>query len=136
MEAGGEAAVRGKEGNFLMGIPDEITLYHIFTKLPWTAIFPVSPVNRKWRKVVKSRQLYDARVSAGCTKTLIPIVHRAPRYGTHVYASCWNSKRTTEEEILREGAMSLFDPVLETWNLLPRFLPFWPPFRRGVVARA
>ncbi|CAM6085907.1 unnamed protein product [Calypogeia fissa] len=122
------AADRDEDMSYLKGIPDDITIYHILTKLPWTAMFPISRVNSRWRRLVKSRQLYNARVITCRGQTLVPIMHRAPMYGSPVYAPSGKLSPVVKEESLHNEAMSVYDPVMESWHLLPPV----PPLVAGI----
>lgn len=52
----------------LPGVPDEITLDHITSKVPWSVCCVLSSVTRGWRHAVRTRQVYDARVRAHSTE--------------------------------------------------------------------
>ncbi|CAM6115355.1 unnamed protein product [Calypogeia fissa] len=59
----------------LPGIHNEITVQRISTKLPWITVHTLSSVSRAWRAAVRSRELFDARVRAHSTNTLVVINH-------------------------------------------------------------
>lgn len=55
----------------LPGIPDEITLNKICTKLPWRAVYILSFVSPVWQRATRSRQVYEVRVRSQATETLV-----------------------------------------------------------------
>ncbi|CAM6126765.1 unnamed protein product [Calypogeia fissa] len=57
----------------LPGITDEITLRHIVPKLPWRVFNILVSVSRSWRQAVRSGAVYDARIRASATETLVAI---------------------------------------------------------------
>lgn len=60
----------------LPGIPNEITLNHIVTKLPYWRDFHILPsVSRSWLQAIRSHQVYDARVGSHSTETLAVVNH-------------------------------------------------------------
>jgi hypothetical protein len=59
----------------LSGIPNDITLNVIVTKLNWDDIPFLASVSPGWQRAIERNLVHDARVQAGCTK----IRHLSPR---------------------------------------------------------
>ncbi|CAM6115417.1 unnamed protein product [Calypogeia fissa] len=62
------------EANFqylLPGIPNEITMSTISTKLSWRDFYVLALVSRDWCHAIRRRQVYDARVLHRTTDTLV-----------------------------------------------------------------
>jgi hypothetical protein len=59
----------------LQGIPDEVTLDHICTRLPWRTFHILSSVSHAWRQAIGTRQVHRARVHAHSTETLVVLNH-------------------------------------------------------------
>ncbi|BFI05722.1 hypothetical protein MPTK1_1g25730 [Marchantia polymorpha subsp. ruderalis] len=110
-EQGGDE--EGGAGRLLAGVPDEITLDHVLTKLPWTTLYVLSSLNRAWREAVLSRSVYNARVRTNTSQTLVAIFHEPP-------ASVIMTGRKT--------AISVYDPSTDRWHLLPPI----PDVRSGI----
>ncbi|CAM6099861.1 unnamed protein product [Calypogeia fissa] len=72
----------------LPGIHNEITVQRISTKLPWITAHTLSSMSRAWRAAVRSRELFDARVRAHSTDTLVVINHTLPckTWGISLYS--------------------------------------------------
>ncbi|CAM6117468.1 unnamed protein product [Calypogeia fissa] len=64
----------------LPGITDEITLRHVVPKLPWRVFNILVSVSRSWRQAVRSGAVYDARIRASATETLVAILVGANEY--------------------------------------------------------
>ncbi|CAM6114533.1 unnamed protein product [Calypogeia fissa] len=60
--------------NLLPGIPNELTLKEISTKLSWKDFHVLSSVSRGWRHAIQSREVYNARVRSQTRETLALIV--------------------------------------------------------------
>ncbi|CAM6120032.1 unnamed protein product [Calypogeia fissa] len=60
-----------QEQQLLPGIPDEVTLKRISPKVPWKDLQILSAVSRGWRQSIQSRLVYDSRVRASSTETLV-----------------------------------------------------------------
>ncbi|CAM6127920.1 unnamed protein product [Calypogeia fissa] len=58
------------------GIPNDITLQQVATKLPWRDIQVLSSVSRAWRQAVQSRQVYNARAVCNSNESFILFHHR------------------------------------------------------------
>ncbi|CAM6084295.1 unnamed protein product [Calypogeia fissa] len=58
----------------LPGIPNEVTLNNISTKVSWRDSIILSSVSRAWCHAIRSRQVYSARLQHGCRETLV-LVH-------------------------------------------------------------
>lgn len=104
-------AVRVEEYNedLVPGLPNAITLDLIVPKLPWRAFHRLSSVSRCWRDVIRSRQVYDARVRSHSTETLVAFEHMING----------NSR-----------VISLYSVGDDSWHRLPQ-LPYCP---RGIPA--
>ncbi|CAM6118739.1 unnamed protein product [Calypogeia fissa] len=61
--------------NLLPGIPNELTLKEISTKLSWKDFHVLSSVSRGWRHAIQSREVYNARVRSQTRETLALIVY-------------------------------------------------------------
>ncbi|CAM6101022.1 unnamed protein product [Calypogeia fissa] len=61
--------------NLLPGIPNELTLKEISTKLSWKDFHVLSSVSRGWRHAIRSREVYNARVRSQTRETLALIVY-------------------------------------------------------------
>lgn len=55
----------------LPGIPDDVTLFDIATRLPWRTFHGLSSVGRRWQLVIESHEVRTARVHAHSTETLL-----------------------------------------------------------------
>lgn len=63
------------EQQLLPGIPNELTLDHIASKLSWRAIHTLPSVSRAWQLAIQNRQVYNARVRFNSTTTLVAVDH-------------------------------------------------------------
>jgi hypothetical protein len=90
--------------SLLPGVPDEITLNHILTKLPWRTVYALASLGRAWRSALRSGDVHDARVRANSTQTLVSMVHDDPSLAFRNY----------------RFAVSLYDFSQDTWHLLPQ----------------
>ncbi|CAM6098890.1 unnamed protein product [Calypogeia fissa] len=90
--------------SLLPGLPDEITISHILTRLHWNKVYLLASLNRGWRDALKSRDVYEARLRAKCTQTLVAMIHDDPanKYRNYV------------------NALSVYDSIKNSWHLLPR----------------
>ncbi|CAM6100629.1 unnamed protein product [Calypogeia fissa] len=70
-QAGLVFSANGEE--LIPGIPNEITLDHIVTKIPWRVFHILSSVSPVWLHAIRSRQVHDARVRSHSAETLILI---------------------------------------------------------------
>ncbi|CAM6109775.1 unnamed protein product [Calypogeia fissa] len=60
----------------LPGIPDDVTLELITSKLPWVFQYThLRFVSHAWRHAIRGRQIYDARVRSSSTQTFVVINH-------------------------------------------------------------
>ncbi|CAM6120042.1 unnamed protein product [Calypogeia fissa] len=64
-----------QEQQLLPGIPDEVTLKRISPKVPWKDLHILSGVSRGWRQSIQSRLVYDSRIRASSTDTLVVHSH-------------------------------------------------------------
>lgn len=103
--AGDETAweTSSKQG-LLPGIPDEITLNLILTRLPWNNVYTLASLCRSWRTALRSREVHDARLRANSTQTLVAMIHDDP----------FNPVRNLT------FAVSFYDFARDTWHLLPQ----------------
>ncbi|CAM6127917.1 unnamed protein product [Calypogeia fissa] len=60
------------------GLPTDLTLQQIATKLSWGDIQVLSSVSLGWRRVIQSRQVYNARVTCNSNKSSFVFVHKVP----------------------------------------------------------
>lgn len=90
--------------SLLPGVPDEITLNHILTKLPWRNVYGLASLGRAWRLALRSRDVHDARVRANSTQTLVAMIHDDPSQPFRNF----------------KFAVSLYDFSRDTWHLLPQ----------------
>ncbi|CAM6120784.1 unnamed protein product [Calypogeia fissa] len=70
-QAGLVFSANGEE--LIPGIPNEVTLDHIVTKIPWRVFHILSSVSPVWLHAIRSRQVHDARVRSHSAETLILI---------------------------------------------------------------
>ncbi|CAM6089319.1 unnamed protein product [Calypogeia fissa] len=60
--------------SLLPGIPDNVTVHDLGPMLPWSTIYFTLPLlSSSWQRAIASRQLYEARVRARSTETLLVI---------------------------------------------------------------
>lgn len=57
----------------LPGLPTELTLHQIVSKLPWSSFTVLSSVSRGWLAAIESRQIFHARVRSHSTETFVVI---------------------------------------------------------------
>lgn len=70
--------LQSQEQQLLPGILDEITVDLITPKLPWESVVMLSGVSRGWRQTIRRRRVYDSRVHASSTETLVVNTHEHP----------------------------------------------------------
>lgn len=68
------------EGELFPGIPNEVTLDHIVTKLSWNTVRSLSSVSRAWQQAIHNRQVYDARVHLNSTEPVLVVNHFHSRH--------------------------------------------------------
>lgn len=96
----------------LPGLPDELTIDHVITRLPWRMLSSVFSLNRAWQHAITSRQIYEARVRTCSTQTLVAMTH----FDTSLGAENWSN------------LVSVYDTSTCKWHLLPQI----PGIQRGV----
>ncbi|BBN16008.1 hypothetical protein MPTK1_7g02760 [Marchantia polymorpha subsp. ruderalis] len=107
-EAGSDWTKRDHVGSLFPGIPDDIAIEHILTKVTWKSLCMLSTVSRGWRLAIQSRQVHRARMRNNSTRTLVSTAHlRKDNTGF---------------------AISLYDPAEFRWLLLPPI----PDIRGGI----
>jgi hypothetical protein len=57
------------EQELLPGLPNDVTLAHITTKINWDSVMVLSNVSHTWKQVVEGRLVHDTRVRRHCAKT-------------------------------------------------------------------
>ncbi|CAM6098003.1 unnamed protein product [Calypogeia fissa] len=67
--------------DLLPGIPNQIALREVSTKLSWKDFHVLSAVSRGWRHAIRSRQIYNARVLSQTRETLALIYYGKPFEG-------------------------------------------------------
>lgn len=96
-----------------------MTIDHILTKLPWTALFFTLPaVSSAWRQAIRSHQVHNARLRTQTCRTLVAIIHQTLVRKKASVAGPLPSDSATEE-FEHALAISLYDPSLDRWYLLP-----------------
>lgn len=55
----------------LPGIPDEIVVDHINTKLPWTELYVLSSVSPRWKQAMESHRVLAVRVHCPSAETVV-----------------------------------------------------------------
>ncbi|BBN10504.1 hypothetical protein MPTK1_5g04070 [Marchantia polymorpha subsp. ruderalis] len=87
------------ERMLIPGIPDELVLDCIFTKVSWQQLLTLSSVSRAWRATIQSREVYQARIRTVCTQVLVAVLHkvRAPK-PPPVTLACPHSEEEEDEE--------------------------------------
>ncbi|KAG6552109.1 hypothetical protein Mapa_006418 [Marchantia paleacea] len=99
VEVGSDWTKRDHVGSLFPGIPDDIAIEHILTKVTWKSLCMLSTVSRGWRLAIQSRQVHRARMRNNSTRTLVSTVHIS--------------------EDCNGFAISLYDPAEFRWLLLP-----------------
>jgi hypothetical protein len=73
-ETGGSEALhwqqRGREyekESLIPGLPNEITIFDILTKLPSRYLFLLASLSTCWQQAMSSKEVRDARIRAGCS---------------------------------------------------------------------
>ncbi|CAM6118741.1 unnamed protein product [Calypogeia fissa] len=84
--------------NLLPGIPNELTLKEISTKLSWKDFHVLSSVSRGWRHAIQSREVYNARVRSQTRETLALIVYASLLSQLALYS-------------MRDGSSYLLPPI-------------------------
>ncbi|CAM6094251.1 unnamed protein product [Calypogeia fissa] len=65
--------------SLLPGLPNDITINHVLTKLPGRYMHLLASLSTCWQQAVRSKDVFDARIRAGCA-------HSAPLTASRFYA--------------------------------------------------
>ncbi|KAL2631798.1 hypothetical protein R1flu_016484 [Riccia fluitans] len=57
------------------GLPDDVVLNHILTRVSWKLFFILPALNRRWREEFQSRRVYEHRRITGTAEQLISVIH-------------------------------------------------------------
>ncbi|KAL3701921.1 hypothetical protein R1sor_019943 [Riccia sorocarpa] len=93
--------------NLIPGLPNEVAIDSILTRLPWKSLYTVSALNLTWQWAFRTGQVHSARVSTGQAHTLVAMTNASP--------FSFNGGGSTT----RVRAISLYDPSQDSWCLLP-----------------
>ncbi|KAL2650201.1 hypothetical protein R1flu_018329 [Riccia fluitans] len=99
-----------REGESLIpGLPNEVAIDSILTRLPWKSLYTISALNLTWQWAFKTGQVHTARESVGQAHTLVAMTNASP----FSFSSRGGGPTT------RMRAISLYDPSQDSWCLLP-----------------
>lgn len=88
----------------LPGIPNDVSLDEIATKLPWRDIALLSSLSPSWQRVIESQLVYNARIRCHSLETFVVI-------GITISVFAQNN-----------DGVYLYSPSEDTWYQLPEFL--------------
>lgn len=96
------------------GLPNEVTIEHISTKVPWGKLFSL---NKSWRHAITSGQVHEARVRTSSSQMLVAMIHYNPSSARTSLPSFDNYEE--DVQLVLDQVISLYNPLANTWHQLP-----------------